>query len=119
VPPPRRSCLVEDQSYRVRFEFVSEATPGPFPFRVCHRGHRIRLSETVHEIGSSARRDAVCEASCIPRHRRTEAPVDEPTAREVCPDQTSSSKETNQVKRVLMFGMKTVPGVAVVLFWGC
>ena len=46
-------ALVEDQPHRPGLEFVTEAASGSFPFRLGHRGHRIRLSESVHETGSS------------------------------------------------------------------
>ena len=55
-------ALLEDQADRLRFEVVIEPSAwAPAPFRrLCHRcGHRIRLSESVHETGSIP---AVCQS---------------------------------------------------------
>jgi hypothetical protein len=55
APAPRRSrfAFVEHQTDRLLFEFFSEAPTGPPASCFDHRGHRIRLSECVHETGSS------------------------------------------------------------------
>jgi len=69
-------ALFKDQPHRARLECFTEASPGSFPFRLGHRGHRIRLSESVHEIGSSPGGGrapllrpvfcVLCPVSCVP-----------------------------------------------------
>jgi hypothetical protein len=47
-------ALVEHEPDRLRFEVVIESPAGPALGCVCHRsGHRIHLSEDVHETESS------------------------------------------------------------------
>ena len=43
-------ALFQDQPDGARLELVSETAPGAAGLRVGHRRHRIRLSESVHEI---------------------------------------------------------------------
>ena len=53
-------ALVEHQPDRLGFEVVIELPARPSLRGLCHRsGHRIRLSEDVHETGSSPARDDV------------------------------------------------------------
>ena len=52
-----RLTFLKHQPHRSRLEHLCEPTPGRSRLRcVCHRGHRIRLSERVHETGLSPAR---------------------------------------------------------------
>src|SRR5688572_16911217 len=55
-------AFVEHQPDSLRFEVVIEPATRSSPLgRLCHRcGHRIRLSESVHETGSSPRTESTC-----------------------------------------------------------
>jgi len=62
---PHGPTFVEDEPDGAGLELLSEAPPrAPFGLRGSHSGHRIRLSEDVHETGSSSHPPFRSESRC-------------------------------------------------------